>query len=71
MSPDRKVLRRSHQPGQAAFRAILPEDIVWKAVPAFPPSARLAIVVGEPARPGAYMVGAREHRDLTGTDTNL
>jgi quercetin dioxygenase-like cupin family protein len=49
-------MSRSHQPGEAAFRAILPEDIDWKPFPAFPPSARLAIMVGEPARPGPYMV---------------
>ncbi len=28
---------RSHQPGESAFRSILPEDIVWKPFPAFPP----------------------------------
>jgi len=33
---------RPHQPGQAAFRSILPEDIDWKPFPAFPPSVRLA-----------------------------
>jgi hypothetical protein len=32
---------RDHQPGQAVFRSILPEDIDWKPFPAFPPSARL------------------------------
>ena len=47
---------RSHQPGQADFRAILPEEIEWKPFAAFPPSARLAIVVGEPAREGPYTI---------------
>ena len=45
-----------HQPDQAIFRSVLPEDIDWKPFPAFPPSARLAIVVGEPAQPGPYVI---------------
>ena len=47
---------RPHQPGQTVFRAILPEEIEWKPFAAFPPSARLAIVVGEPAREGPYTI---------------
>jgi quercetin dioxygenase-like cupin family protein len=42
--------------GQSAFRFILPEDGNWKPFPAFPPSARLAVLVGEPSEPGLYMV---------------
>ena len=45
-----------HQPGQTVFRAILPEDIEWKPFPAFPPSVRLAIVVGHPSEPGPYVI---------------
>ena len=41
---------QAHQPGEADFRSILPEDIDWKPFPAFPPSVRLAVVVGNPAR---------------------
>ena len=37
----------------AAFGAILSEEIDWKPFPAFPPSARLAVVVGEPSENGA------------------
>jgi len=47
---------RSHQPGEAVFRSILPEDIDWKPFPAFPPSVRLAILVGHPAEPGPYVI---------------
>ena len=36
----------THKPDQAEFRAILPEDINWQPFPAFPPAARLAIMVG-------------------------
>ena len=35
---------------------MLPEDIEWKPFPAFPPSARLAVVVGDPSQPGAYVI---------------
>src|SRR3954469_12536158 len=45
-----------HQPDQANFEAILPEDIDWKPFPAFPAGARLAIMVGHPAEPGPYVV---------------
>jgi quercetin dioxygenase-like cupin family protein len=49
-------MARPHQPDEAVFKAILPEDIEWKPFPAFPPSARLAVVVGHPAEPGPYVV---------------
>jgi len=47
---------RDHQPGEAVFRSILPEDIDWKPFPAFPPSARLAVLVGEPTQAGPYVI---------------
>ena len=47
---------RTHQPGEAVFRSILPEDIDWKAFPAFPLSVRLAVVVGQPSEPGPYVI---------------
>jgi quercetin dioxygenase-like cupin family protein len=47
---------RPHQPGQENFRAILPEEIDWKSFPAFPPSARLAILVGQPSQAGPYTI---------------
>src|SRR2546430_16549632 len=40
----------------AAFGGILSEEIEWKPFPAFPPSARLAVVVGEPSEKGLYTV---------------
>ena len=46
----------THQPDQDAFRSVLPADIDWQPFPAFPPSARLAVVVGHPAGPGPYVV---------------
>jgi ChrR-like protein with cupin domain len=49
-------MAQAHQPGQAAFRSILPEDIDWKPFPAFPPLVRLAVVVGHPSEPGPYTI---------------
>lgn len=46
----------THPPGQAVFRSVLPEDIEWNPFPPFPPSARLAVVVGQPAEPGPYVI---------------
>jgi len=46
----------THQPDQAVFRSVLPEDINWEPFAAFPPPARLAVVVGDPSQPGPYVV---------------
>ena len=42
---------QAHQPGEAVFRSILPEEIDWKPFPAFPPSARLAVLVESRLKP--------------------
>jgi quercetin dioxygenase-like cupin family protein len=47
---------RPHQPGETVFKSILPEDIDWKPFPAFPPSVRLAVVVGTPSDPAPYTI---------------
>ena len=47
---------RAHQPGQDVFRAVLSEEMDWKPFAAFPPSVRLAVVVGQPAEPGPYTI---------------
>jgi quercetin dioxygenase-like cupin family protein len=52
----KKEAARSHQPGQSTFAAILPEEVNWKPFPAFPPSARLAIVVGQPLHEEPYTI---------------
>ena len=46
----------SHLPGQAAFKSIQPEEIDWQPFPAFPPSVRLAVIVGHPSDPGPYVI---------------
>ena len=42
--------------GSGRLQATLPEDIDWEPFPAFPPSARLAVVVGDPSEPAPYVV---------------
>jgi len=49
-------MNRPLQPGQAVFRSILPEEIDWQPFPAFPPAVRLAVLVGNPAEPGPYVI---------------
>ncbi len=46
----------SHQLGQEVFKTILPDDIDWKPFPAFPPSVRLAVVVGQPSEAAPYTI---------------
>ncbi len=59
-------MTHTHQPGEDIFRSILPEEIDWKPFPAFPPSARLAVLVGEPTRAGPYV-----HRVTVPSDVKL
>ncbi len=47
---------RTHEPGEAAFRSILPEHIDWKPFPAFPAPIRLAVPVEDPTQPGPYII---------------
>jgi quercetin dioxygenase-like cupin family protein len=49
-------MARQHQPGEAVFRSILPEEIDWQPFPAFPPSAPLAVLVGNPSEPGPFVI---------------
>ena len=53
-----------HEPGRAVFRSILPEEVEWKPFPAFPPSVRLAVVVGEPTEPGPYLIRVKVPRGV-------
>lgn len=52
----RSAAPRPHQPDEDKFRAIHPEDIEWKPFPAFPAGARLAVLVGDPAKAGPYVI---------------
>ena len=55
---------QSRQPGQTIFRSILSEDIEWRPFPAFPPSARLAVLVGRPSEPGPYVIRVKLPGDV-------
>jgi quercetin dioxygenase-like cupin family protein len=46
----------THQLDQAVFRQALPEDIDWEPFPSFPPSARLAVGVGDLSKPAPSVV---------------
>jgi hypothetical protein len=49
-------MAREHQPAQAVFRSTLSEKINWEPSPGFPPSVREAVVVGDPTKPGLYLI---------------
>ena len=56
ISPQREDETRSAPVDERIFKAILSEDIEWKPFASFPPSARLAVVVGSPSDPGLYTI---------------
>jgi quercetin dioxygenase-like cupin family protein len=50
---------RPHRLAQGGFRSVLPDDIDWKPFAAFPPSVRLAIIVGQPSENASYTIRVR------------
>jgi quercetin dioxygenase-like cupin family protein len=46
----------THWHGQDRFRVIHADDVEWKPFAAFPPAARLAMLVGDPTKPGPYVI---------------
>ena len=48
-----------HLRDQGSFHVIRAEDVAWKPFPAFPALARLAILVGDPTKPGPYVIRVR------------
>jgi quercetin dioxygenase-like cupin family protein len=49
-------MSRTHQFDEEVFRAIRSEDLEWKRFAAYPPAARLAVLVGDPQQPGPYVI---------------
>ena len=47
---------RAHQLDQDRFHAIRAEDIQWTTFAAYPPTVHLAIMVGDPSKPGPYTI---------------
>jgi len=58
-SDQRTDQRRLHQPDEDHFRVIRSEEVEWKSFPSFPPAARLAVLVGDPSKPGPYLIRVR------------
>jgi hypothetical protein len=58
------VFGMTHQPGQDVFKSVLSEDIDWKPFAAFPPSVRLAVVVGKPSEAGPYTIRVKVPHDV-------
>jgi hypothetical protein len=56
---DRAPSSPAHQPDEDRFRVIHSEDVEWNAFPGYPPAARLAILAGDPAKPGPYLIRVR------------
>src|SRR5580698_8642057 len=54
----------AHEPGQEVFKSVLPEDIDWRPFAAFPPSVRLAVIVGQPSEAGPYTIRVRVPREV-------
>jgi quercetin dioxygenase-like cupin family protein len=50
---------RPHRLGQGSFKSVLPDDIDWKPFAAFPPSVRLAVIVGQPSQNAPYTIRVR------------
>jgi quercetin dioxygenase-like cupin family protein len=53
---DRAANPHQHQLDEDRFHVIHSEDVQWKPFPAFPPAARLAVLVGNPTQPGPYLI---------------
>src|SRR5580698_5391797 len=49
-------MSRTHYPGQDRFHAIHSEEVEWQPFPAFPPAARLAVLIGDPQLAGPYVI---------------
>jgi quercetin dioxygenase-like cupin family protein len=64
MTEPQQGLVAAHQPGQDVFKSVLAEDINWKPFAAFPPSVRLAVIVGQPSEAGPYTIRVRVPRGV-------
>src|SRR5215468_10617400 len=51
--------RPIHQPDEDRFHVIRSEEVQWKSFASFPPAARLAVLVGDPTKPGPYLIRVR------------
>jgi quercetin dioxygenase-like cupin family protein len=47
-------MTQTHPADTVGFRSVMPEEIDWQPFAAFPPSASLAVVAGNPSEAGLY-----------------
>jgi quercetin dioxygenase-like cupin family protein len=47
-------MAQTQSANETDLRSVLSEDIDFQPFPSFPPSARLAVVAGDPSKPGLY-----------------
>jgi quercetin dioxygenase-like cupin family protein len=45
--------------------SVLPDAVDWRPFPAFPPAARLAVIVGRPDEPGPYVIRVKVPSGVT------
>ena len=57
-------MTQTHPADAVDFRSVLPQEIDWQPFAAFPPSARLAVVVGSPSEPAPYVVRVKVPADV-------
>ena len=57
-------ISRIHQPDQGRFHAIRSDEIKWTTFAAYPPGVGLAILVGDPSKPGPYTIRVRVPDDV-------
>jgi quercetin dioxygenase-like cupin family protein len=55
-NPDQSAAAKPQSLPVKQFGSVLPENMQWQSFPAFPPEARLAVVVGDPSKAGPYVV---------------
>lgn len=46
-----------------AFAHVLPENMQWRSFPAFPEGVKLSVVVGDPRKPGPFVVRVKVPAD--------
>ena len=49
---------------ERVFGAVRSDEIDWQPFPAFPPSVRLAVVVGHPSEKGLYTIRVKVPHDV-------
>ena len=64
ISAERESDVRQDEDGETVLKSVLSEDIDWKPFPAFPPSVRLAVLVGHPSEPGPYVIRVKVPRGV-------